>query len=146
MNRQTFQAKPGQVAQKWVTVDASGKVLGRLASDIAVILMGKNKPEYTPQTDTGDFVIVTNSEKMRITGNKPEIKFFQTYSGYPGGQKRFSYKWMLEHKPELLLERAVRRMLPKTKLGSHMISKLRIYKGTEDAKKHSAQKPQPLAV
>jgi large subunit ribosomal protein L13 len=144
MNRQTFQAKPGQVVQKWIAIDATGQVLGRLSGKIAVILMGKHKPEYTPQTDTGDFVVVTNVDKIRVTGNKADIKFFQTYSGYPGGQKRFSYKSMLENKPDLLLERSVRRMLPKTKMGSHMLSKLKIYKGAEHP--HQSQKPETVTL
>lgn len=144
MNRQTFQAKPGQVTQKWIVIDATNQVLGRLSSKVAVILMGKHKPQYTPQTDTGDFVIVTNVDKMRVTGNKADIKFFQTYSGYPGGQKNFSYQWMLENKPDLLLERAVRRMLPKTKLGSHMLGKLKIYRGATHP--HQAQKAEPVTL
>src|SRR5687767_5153615 len=116
MNRQTFLAKNGEVPRHWMVVDATDQVLGRLSARIATILMGKNKPEYTPHHDVGDFVVVTNVDKIRLTGSKPDIKFFQTYSGYPGGQKNFSYRWMLEHKPELLLERSVRRMLPKNKL------------------------------
>ncbi len=144
MNRQTFLAKNGQVAQKWLLVDATDQVLGRLSCKLAMILMGKHKPEYTPHVDTGDFVIVTNVDKMRVTGNKPDIKFFQTYSGYPSGQKNFSYRWMLEHKPELLLERAVRRMMPRSRLSRHMLGKLKIYRGTDHP--HQAQRPEPYKV
>ncbi|MCC7192844.1 MAG: 50S ribosomal protein L13 [Phycisphaeraceae bacterium] len=144
MNRQTFQAKPGQVKQNWVVIDAADQVLGRLSAKVAMLLMGKHKPEYTPQTDTGDFVVVINADKIRILGSKPELKTFQTYSGYPGGQKRMTYKWMLANKPDLLVERSIRRMLPKTKLGSHMIGKLKIYRGAEHP--HSSQKPQTVQV
>lgn len=144
MNRQTTQVKAGEAKQAWLHIDATDLVLGRLSSKLAVILMGKHKPEYTPHVDTGDFVVVTNVEKMRITGNKPDIKFFQTYSGYPGGQKNFSYRWMLEHKPELLLERAVRRMIPRGPLGRAMLGKLKIYKGAEH--EHQAQQPKTIKL
>lgn len=144
MNRQTFQAKPGQVKQNWHLIDASGLTLGRLSSKLATIIMGKHKPEYTPQTDVGDFVILINADKIQVTGNKADLKFFQTYSGYPNGQKRFSYTWMIANKPELLIERAVRRMLPRNKLSRHMLDKLKIYRGTEHP--HQAQQPQPLAL
>lgn len=144
MNRQTFQAKPGQVKQNWVVIDAADQILGRLSAKVAMLLMGKHKPEYTPQTDTGDFVVIINADKIRILGSKPELKTFQTYSGYPGGQKRMTYKWMLANKPDLLVERSIRRMLPKTKLGSHMISKLKIYRGAEHP--HGSQKPQTVQV
>ena len=144
MNRQTFLAKNNEVPRRWLVVDATDQVMGRLSSRLATILMGKHKPEYTPHHDVGDFVIVTNVEKMRMTGNKADIKFFQTYSGYPGGQKNFSYRWMLEHKPELLLERSVRRMLPKNKLAAQMLGKLKIYRGSEHP--HQSQQPEKLAV
>ena len=109
-----------------------------------MLFQSKHKPTYTPHHDVGDFVIVTNADKIKLTGNKPDIKFFQTYSSYPGGQKNFSYKWMVENKPELLLERSVRRMLPKTKMGRHMFGKLKVFKGT--AHPHQAQAPQPLPI
>ena len=144
MNRQTYQAKTGQVAQNWLLVDASGQTLGRLSSKLATIIMGKHKPEYTPQTDVGDFVVIINADKIRLTGNKADNKIFMTYSGYPGGEKRTTYRTMLEKKPELLLERAVRRMLPRNKLARHMLDKLKIYRGTEHP--HQAQQPQPLAL
>jgi large subunit ribosomal protein L13 len=144
MNRQTTLVKTGKANQKWVIVDATDQVLGRLSSRIAIILMGKHKPEYTPHVDTGDFVIVTNADKIKMTGNKADIKFFQSYSGYPGGQKNTSYKSMLENKPELLLERSVRRMLPRNKLARHMLTKLKIYRGNEHP--HQAQQPEALTV
>lgn len=144
MNRQTYQAKTGQVPQNWLLVDASGQTLGRLSSKLATIIMGKHKPEYTPQTDVGDFVVIINADKIRLTGNKADNKIFMTYSGYPGGEKRTTYRTMLEKKPELLLERAVRRMLPRNKLARHMLDKLKIYRGTEHP--HQAQQPQPLAL
>ena len=142
MNRQTFLAKNNEVTQNWFVVDATDQVLGRLSARLAVVLMGKHKPTYTPHHDVGDFIVVLNADKLRMTGSKPEIKFFQTYSSYPGGQKNFSYKWMLENKPELLLERSVRRMLPKTKMGRAMLSKLKIYSGSE----HPHQSQQPAAL
>jgi large subunit ribosomal protein L13 len=144
MNRQTFHAKTGQVNQQWLVIDATDQVLGRLSTKLATILMGKHKPIYTPHVDTGDFVIVTNVDKLRMTGSKADIKFFQTYSGYTSGQKNYSYRWMLEHKPELLLERSVRRMLPKTKMGKAMLTKLKMYRGAEHP--HQAQMPLAMAM
>ncbi|MEE9211511.1 MAG: 50S ribosomal protein L13 [Phycisphaeraceae bacterium] len=144
MNRQTYHAKNGQVKQSWWMIDASDQVLGRLSVKLAMILMGKNKPQYTPHHDVGDFVVVTNADKIRLTGAKPDNKFFQTFSGYSGGQKRYSYRWMLEHKPELLLQRSVRRMLPKNRLARKQLSKLKIYRGTEHP--HQAQQPEPLTI
>ena len=143
MNRQTTLAKNNNVAQNWLQVDATDQVLGRLASKLAQVLMGKNKPQYTPHHDVGDFVIVTNVDKLRLTGNKAEQKHFQTYSGYPGGQKRFSYTWMLKNKPELLLERAVRRMMPRGPLTHARITKLKMYRSGEQ---HEHQAQQPKAV
>src|SRR5690606_6789006 len=116
--------------------------LGRLAVRIATILMGKHKPTYTPHHDVGDFVVVTNAANLRLTGDKLDNKFFQTFSGYPGGQKRFSYREMLERKPELLLERAVRRMMPKNKLAKAQLAKLKTYAGAEHP--HQAQQPKAL--
>ena len=144
MNRQTFHAKKGQVPQKWHQVDATDQVLGRMATRLAVVLMGKHKPQYTPHTDVGDFVVVTNAEKINLTGSKFDSKTYQTYSRHPGGQKNYSYRWMLEHKPELLITNAVRRMLPKNRLGRVMLSKLKVYRGTDHP--HQAQQPQPMAV
>ena len=144
MNRQTYIAKNNEVAREWVHIDATDQVLGRLAVRIATILMGKNKPTFTPHHDVGDFVVVTNASKIRLTGSKLEDKFFQTYSGYPGGQKRFSYQWMVDNKPELLIERAVRRMMPKTKQTRHQMTKLKVY--TEGEHPHASQQPTTLEL
>ncbi len=144
MNRQTFLAKNKLVPQNWHHVDATDQILGRLAVQLAVILMGKHKPEYTPHHDVGDFIVVTNAEKLRMTGAKLDQKFHQSYSGHPGGLKQVSYRWMLENKPELLLRNAVRRMLPKNKLARHMLDKLKVYKGADHP--HQAQAPEPLTV
>ncbi len=144
MNRQTYIAKNREVDQSWLAVDASDQVLGHLASKLAVVLMGKNKPQYTPHHDVGDYVVVTNAQKIKLTGNKLDQKFHQTYSGHPGGRKQYSYRWMLENKPEQLLEHAVRRMLPKNRLARKMLGKLKIYRG--DQHPHQAQKPQPVTL
>jgi large subunit ribosomal protein L13 len=121
-------------------VDASGQTLGRLASQVARILMGKENPRYTPFIDTGDHVIVINGEKVRMTGMKSESKVYQHYTGYPGGLKTEAYKKRLVRRPEAVIEAAVRRMLPKNKLAAHMLSKLNVYQG--DKHPHQAQKPQ----
>lgn len=144
MNRQTYQAKNDEVPQRWLHIDATDQVLGRLAVRIATILMGKHKPQYTPHHDTGDFVVVTNAGKVRLTGRKLDQKFFQSYSGYPSGLKEYSYRTMLQKNPELLLERAVRRMMPKNKLSRHMLKKLKVYRGPEHP--HQAQQPEPLVL
>jgi len=142
--RQTYFAKGGEVDQTWHQVDADGEVLGRLASRIAVILMGKHRPEYTPHVDTGDYVIVTNAEKIRMTGRKAQLKIKTTYSGYPGGLRAETYESLLKRRPEHVIEEAVRRMLPKNRLGRQMLKKLKVYRGPEHP--HQAQKPEPLAV
>ena len=144
MNRQTYLAKNDEVARQWLLVDATDQILGRLSVKLAVILMGKHKPEYTPHHDVGDFVVVTNVEKLRLTGKKLDAKFFQSYSHYPGGQKSRSYRWMLEHRPETLLSRSVRRMLPKNRLARRQLAKLKIYQGSDHP--HQAQLPEPLAL
>ncbi|MEX0876605.1 MAG: 50S ribosomal protein L13 [Phycisphaerales bacterium] len=131
LRRQTFVAKRGEVTKQWRQVDATGQSLGRLASDIATVLMGKHRPEYTPHVDCGDFVIVTNASQVGLTGNKAKYKLRQTYTGYPGGQKTETYGHLRERKPELLIEDAVRRMLPKSRLGRQMLKKLKVYPGTE---------------
>lgn len=135
----TFMAKPGQVPQKWWVVDASDKVVGRLASDIAMVLMGKHRPTYTPHVDTGDFVIVINAEKVKFTGKKWQQKVYTRYSGYPG-LKTESVTSLHERAPERVLREAVRRMLPKNKLSTRMLSKLKVYVG--DQHPHQAQQPQ----
>jgi large subunit ribosomal protein L13 len=144
MNRQTYHARKGQVPQNWHHVDAADQILGRLASRVAVLLMGKHKPQYTPHVDVGDYVVVTNAQQIRMTGNKLDQKVYQTYSGHPSGRRTRSYRQVLETKPELLLHRAVRRMLPKNRLATGMLKKLKVYAGSEHP--HQAQKPQPLSL
>jgi len=131
LRRQTYSAKAGDVAKEWRIVDAEGVSLGRLASEIAVVLMGKHRPEYTPHVDCGDFVIVTNATKVGLTGKKAEQKFEKRYTGYPGGLKVRSYGQLREERPERLIELAVRRMLPKNRLGRQMLKKLKVYPGAE---------------
>ena len=135
----TYMAKPGQVEQHWFHVDAAGKRVGRLASDIAVVLMGKHRPTYTPHVDTGDFVVVTNAEKVEMSGNKWDKKVYTWYTGYPGLKTESAAK-RLDRQPEEVLREAVRRMLPKNKLGRKMLSKLKIYTGSEHP--HQAQQPE----
>ena len=136
-------AKPDEVERKWWLVDADEKVVGRLASDIAVILMGKHRPTYTPHVDTGDFVVVTNAEKVVFTGNKWEQKAYTWYTGYPGQRSETAAR-RLSRQPERILHEAVRRMLPKNKLGRKMLSKLKIYVGSDHP--HQAQQPEPKEV
>ncbi len=136
----TYMAKPGEVEAKWWLVDASGKVVGRLASDIAVILMGKHRPTYTPHVDTGDFVVVVNAEKVVFTSKKWDQKQYTWYTGYPGLRRETAARRM-KRRPELILHEAVRRMLPKNKLASKMLAKLKIYAG--DQHPHQAQQPEP---
>lgn len=140
----TYMAKPSDIEPRWLHIDAEGKVLGRLAVEVARILMGKHKPTYTPHMDTGDFVIVTNAEKIVITGKKAEQKKYYHYTGYPGGLVETSYKRMQASKPEEIVRLAVRRMLPKTKLGKTMLSKLKIHAGPEHP--HTAQQPEILEL
>lgn len=140
----SFLAKKEEVRRKWLIVDATGAILGRLAAKIAPILMGKNKPIYTPYVDTGDFVIVINAEKIRLTGKKDQYKEYETYSHYPGGHKYTSFGEMLAKKPEKIVELAVRRMMPKNTLGIHMMKKLKVYRGT--VHKHAAQKPEKIEL
>lgn len=139
----TYMAKPGQVEQKWLVVDASDKVLGRLASDIAVILMGKHRPTYTPHVDTGDFVVVIHAEKVALTGQKWDNKRYTWYTGY-SGQRSESASQRRDRRPELIITEAVRRMLPKNKLASKMLSKLKVYAGSDHP--HQAQQPQPVEL
>jgi large subunit ribosomal protein L13 len=136
--------KPGEVRGVWHVFDASGQVLGRLAARIAVILQGKHKPTYTPHVDTGDFVIVLNADKVKVTGRKADVLHYDTYSRYPGGRNVYSYKRMSELHPEKVVELAVRRMLPKNKMGRNILGKLKIYKGTEHP--HQAQQPKELKI
>jgi large subunit ribosomal protein L13 len=125
-------------------VDAEGKVLGRLASKIAQVLSGKNKPIYTPHLDTGDFVVVINAKKVKVTGNKEKKKVYYHYSGYPGGMKEIVYEKLLEKKPALIIQKAVKGMLPKSKLGRKMFKKLKVYAGTEH--RHQAQNPEKIEL
>lgn len=136
----TYVAKPGEIEQKWWLVDADQKVVGRLATEIAVILMGKHRPTYTPHVDTGDFIVVVNAEKVVFTGKKWDQKRYTWYTGYPG-QKSESASDRLKKKPEMILIEAVRRMLPKNKLARHMLEKLKVYSGPDHP--HQAQQPQP---
>jgi len=138
----TYTAKPGEVEQKWYVVDAAGQVLGRLASRIALRLQGKHKPEYTPHVDTGDFIIVVNAEKIRVTGNKLEQKEYDHYTGYKAGRKVVLLAEMLAKHPERVIEMAVRRMLPKSILGRKMLKKLKVFAGPNHD--HAAQQPEPL--
>lgn len=140
----SYMAKSGEFPQKWYVVDGEGKVFGRVASQVASILRGKNKPEFTPNVDTGDFVIVVNADKLVLTGNKLDQKMYYRHSGYPGGLKKTSYRDLMQNKPELAFTEAVRRMLPKNTLGKKMLSKLRVYKGAEHG--HAAQKPEMLEL
>ncbi len=139
----TYVAKPGEIDKSWWIVDADGLIVGRLASEIAVILMGKHRPVYTPHVDTGDFVVVTNVDKVNLSGDKWENKTYTWYTGYPGLRSE-SARARFERKPEQILRDAVRRMLPKNKLGRQMLSKLKLYVGGEHP--HQAQNPQALEV
>jgi large subunit ribosomal protein L13 len=139
----SFMAKPGEVDRKWLLVDATDKVVGRLASELAMILMGKHRPTYTPHVDTGDFVVVVNCEKVRFTGKKWQQKEYTWYTGYPR-LRRIKAAERLDRRPELILQEAVRRMLPKNKLGRAMLSKLKLYVGP--AHPHQAQQPEPAEL
>jgi large subunit ribosomal protein L13 len=140
----TYSPKPEHIEHRWYVLDASGQVLGRLASEAAHLLRGKHKPIYAPHMDTGDHVIVVNADKVELTGNKREKKFAYRHSGYPGGIKAVRYDRFLDERPEKAVERAVRGMLPKTRLGRQMIKKLHVIRGGEHP--HAAQKPQALAA
>jgi large subunit ribosomal protein L13 len=140
----TYMAKPGSVERKWYLVDADGMVFGRLASQVASILHGKNKPEYTPHVDTGDFVIIINADKVVLTGNKLDQKVYRRHSGYVGSMKETKYVHLMQNKPEFAMMEAVRRMLPKSKLGRQMLKKLRVFRGSEH--NHAAQKPELIQL
>ncbi len=134
--------KTEEVAKKWYVIDAKDKTLGRMATKIARIIRGKDKAVFTPNTDTGDFVIVLNADQIKMTGKRPTMKEYFHYSGYPGGLKIKSFKELVEKKPEYVIEQAVKGMLPKTRLGNKLIKKLKVYRGTEHP--HVAQKPEIL--
>lgn len=140
----TYSAKPADIRQDWYLIDASGKTLGRLATEIARRLRGKHKPEYTPSMDTGDYIVVINAEKVRVSGRKEKDKTYYNYSGYPGGMKSVTFDKLISTKPELVIETAVKGMLPKGTLGRQMYRKLKVYAGAEH--RHAAQKPQPLEI
>jgi large subunit ribosomal protein L13 len=140
----SYMARPLEVERKWYVVDAEGQTLGRLATEIAHILRGKNKPQYTPHVDTGDFVVVVNAEKVVVTGRKAEQKVYRRHSGYPGGLKETSYEQMMERRPTEILRRAVKGMMPKNRLARQQLRKLKIYAGPEHP--HAAQNPQTLEV
>ena len=141
----SYMAKQGELTARWYVADVSGKVLGRVATRIATILMGKHRPEYTPHVDTGDFVVVINAANVKVTGEaKLSQRMYERYSKYPGGLKVTPLKEMLADKPEFVIREAVRRMLPKSKLGDHMLGKLKVYTGT--AHPHQAQQPQALEL
>ena len=138
----TWNAKPGAVERHWYVVDAEGQTLGRLATQIADILRGKRKPEYTPHVDTGDFVVVVNAEKIAVTGQKLDQKMYHRHSGYPGGLRSRTLREQLERRPTEVIRKAVKGMLPKNKLASAQINKLKIYAGPDHP--HGPQNPQPL--
>jgi large subunit ribosomal protein L13 len=140
----TYSAKPGEIERHWYVVDAEAKTLGRLATQIADVLRGKRKPEYTPHIDTGDFVVVVNAEKIHVSGNKRQDKRYYRHSGYPGGLRSRTFEEMLARRPEEILRLAVKGMLPRNRLARKQITKLKIYAGPEHP--HTAQKPQPLEI
>jgi large subunit ribosomal protein L13 len=138
----TYNAKPGEIERRWYVVDAEGKNLGRLATQIADTLRGKTKPQYTPHVDTGDFVVVVNAEKIAVTGKKLDEKVYYRHSGYPGGLKQRTLREQLERRPTEVLRMAVKGMLPKNRLAARQLTKLKIYAGPEHP--HEAQAPKPL--
>lgn len=140
----TYSAKPHEVEQNWLLVDADGQTLGRMASGIATRLRGKHKAEYTPHVDTGDYVVVINAEKVKVTGNKATDKIYHSHSGYPGGLKSISFEKLQERSPEKVIKLAVKGMLPRTPLGRAMFKKLKVYAGTDHP--HGAQQPQTVTL
>ena len=140
----SFMASPSTVERKWYVVDAEGKTLGRLASEVANVLRGKNKPTYTPHIDTGDYVIVVNAEKIQVTGKKLDQKIYYHHSEYVGGMKEATLREMMQKKPEFVITHAVKGMLPKGPLGRQMLKKLHVYAGQEH--NHAAQKPETLDI
>jgi large subunit ribosomal protein L13 len=140
----SYMARPAQVEREWHLIDAEGQTLGRLATEIVRLLRGKNKPQYTPHVDTGDFIVVVNAEKVAVTGKKAEQKVYYRHTGRPGGLKETSYEVMLDRKPTEILRKAVKGMMPRTRLGRQQLGKLKIYAGPEHP--HEAQSPQPYEV
>lgn len=140
----TISANPATVKRDWYLIDAEGKTLGRMAAEIATRLRGKHKPEYTPHVDTGDYIVVVNAEKVRVTGNKAKDKIYHSHTGYPGGLKSISFEKLIDKAPERTIQSAVKGMLPKGPLGRAMFKKLKVYAGTEHP--HAAQQPQELTL
>jgi len=140
----TFTATPATINHKWYVVDATDKVLGRLATEVASRLRGKHKAEYTPHMDTGDYIVIINAEKIRVTGNKAQNKMYYRYSGYIGGLKQINFETLLAKAPEQILERAIKGMLPKGPLGRDMYRKLKVFSGPQHD--HTAQQPIPLEI
>ncbi|NLQ16969.1 50S ribosomal protein L13 [Marinomonas sp. M1K-6] len=140
----TFTAKPAEVRRDWFVVDAEGKTLGRLATEIARRLRGKHKAEYTPHVDTGDYIVVINAEKIHVTGNKAAAKQYYRHTGYPGGLRSMNFETLIDHAPQRVIEIAVKGMLPKGPLGRAMHKKMKVYAGTEHP--HTAQQPQALNI
>jgi len=140
----TFSAKPHEVRRDWFIVDASGKVLGRVAAEIAHRLRGKHKPEFTPHVDTGDYIVVVNADKLRVTGNKAKDKLYHRHTTYPGGLYTTNFEKLQAKHPERVLQKAVKGMLPKGPLGYAMLRKMKVYAGTEHP--HTAQQPKPLEI
>ena len=140
----TYVPKPSAVTSSWHIIDAEGQVLGRLATRVAVLLMGKHKPDYTPFLKTGDHVIVVNAEKVRLTGRKEDQKMYYSHSGYPGGIKAISARHLRKKFPERLVEKAVAGMLPKNKVGNQLTTRLKVYKGPDHP--HEAQQPKPMSL
>ena len=136
----SYMAKANEVERKWYVIDAEGKVLGRLATEVASILKGKKKPIYTPHVDTGDYVIIINAEKVKLTGNKWDQKIHAYHTGYPGGRREVSYQQLRDKRPEKIIELAIKGMLPKSRLGRKMYKKLKVYSGSEHP--HAAQMPE----
>lgn len=140
----TFSAKPETVKRDWYVIDAEGKTLGRLATEVARRLRGKHKAEYTPHVDTGDYIIVVNADKVTVTGNKASDKMYYSHTGYPGGIREINFEKLQARKPEMIIEKAVKGMLPRNPLGRAMFRKLKVYAGENH--NHAAQQPQPLEI
>ncbi|WP_417683133.1 50S ribosomal protein L13 [Pseudidiomarina aquimaris] len=140
----TFVAKPETVQRDWYVIDAEGKTLGRLATEVARRLRGKHKPEYTPHVDTGDYIIIVNAEKVAVTGRKAQDKMYYSHSGYPGGIKEINFEKLIAKKPEMVIQKAVKGMLPRGPLGRAVFRKLKVYAGTEH--NHVAQQPKQLEI
>lgn len=140
----TFVAKPAEVKRDWFVIDAEGQTLGRLATEVAVRLRGKHKAEYTPNVDTGDYIVIVNAEKVAVTGRKSKQKMYHRHTGYPGGLKSMSFEKLIDHKPERVIELAVKGMIPRNPLGRAMLKKLKVYAGVDHP--HAAQQPKELKI